>query len=114
MRPIEFDFYIIFFPSQKTLALLSTPSLPASGFWQGRVCWMDIRSSAFGIVVSGTPAPGINGVIAAVTIEVRNRGIEVIGFLDGFEHLCKGYKDRVMLVIVVIIHVIYIYMASVL
>ncbi len=61
---------------------------------------MDIRSSAFALVVSGTPAPGINGVIAAVTIEVRNRGMEVIGFLDGFEHMCKGDKDSVMSVMI--------------
>jgi 6-phosphofructokinase 1 len=39
------------------------------------------------LVVGGGPAPGINGVIAAVTIEARNHGIRVIGFRDGFRWL---------------------------
>ncbi len=32
------------------------------------------------LLVGGGPAPGINGVISAVTIEAINHGIEVIGF----------------------------------
>lgn len=40
-----------------------------------------------GIIVGGGPAPGINGVIGAATIEAINQGYEVIGFLDGFKHL---------------------------
>lgn len=43
-----------------------------------------------GIVVGGGPAPGINGVISAVTIEAINRGLEVVGLLDGFKHLVGG------------------------
>jgi 6-phosphofructokinase 1 len=43
-----------------------------------------------GILVGGGPAPGINGVIAAVTIEGINNGFEVIGFRDGFKHLAQG------------------------
>lgn len=42
-----------------------------------------------GIIVGGGPAPGINGVINAATIEAINRGIEVIGFYEGFRHLCS-------------------------
>ena len=42
------------------------------------------------IVVGGGPAPGINGVISAVTVEAVNRGIEVIGILDGFKWLFQG------------------------
>ena len=38
-----------------------------------------------GILVGGGPAPGINGVIAAATIEGINNGFEVIGFRDGFK-----------------------------
>lgn len=43
-----------------------------------------------GIVIGGGPAPGINGVISAITIEAINRGWRVIGFHDGFEWLSKG------------------------
>ena len=43
-----------------------------------------------GILVGGGPAPGINGVIAAATIEGINNGFEVIGFRDGFKHLAAG------------------------
>jgi 6-phosphofructokinase 1 len=42
------------------------------------------------ILVGGGPAPGINSVISAVTIEARNRGLGVIGVYDGFEHLIEG------------------------
>ncbi len=44
----------------------------------------------FGIIVSGGPAPGINGVIHSATIEAVNRGYEVVGFYDGFKHLMEG------------------------
>lgn len=43
-----------------------------------------------GILVGGGPAPGINGVIAAATIEGINEGFEVIGFRDGFKWLAAG------------------------
>lgn len=43
-----------------------------------------------GILVGGGPAPGINGVIAAATIEGINSGFEVIGFRDGFKFLAQG------------------------
>lgn len=43
-----------------------------------------------GIVVGGGPAPGINGVIRSVTLEAVNRGLDVIGFFDGFAHLIEG------------------------
>ena len=43
-----------------------------------------------GIFVGGGPAPGINGVIAAATIEGINNGFEVIGFRDGFKWLAQG------------------------
>ena len=43
-----------------------------------------------GILVGGGPAPGINGVIAAVTLEGINQGFEVIGFRDGFKSLAAG------------------------
>jgi 6-phosphofructokinase 1 len=43
-----------------------------------------------GILVGGGPAPGINGVIAAVTLEGINQGFEIIGFRDGFKSLAAG------------------------
>ena len=43
-----------------------------------------------GILVGGGPAPGINGVISALTLEARNRGYRVIGILDGFHWLMRG------------------------
>jgi 6-phosphofructokinase len=41
------------------------------------------------LLVGGGPAPGINGVISAVTIEARNHDTEVIGLQDGFQWLMK-------------------------
>ncbi|HKN49541.1 MAG TPA: 6-phosphofructokinase, partial [Actinomycetota bacterium] len=48
-----------------------------------------------GILCGGGPAPGINSVISAATIEARNSGWEVLGILDGFEHLMRGETDHV-------------------
>ncbi|HTG01168.1 MAG TPA: diphosphate--fructose-6-phosphate 1-phosphotransferase [Nitrospirota bacterium] len=42
------------------------------------------------VVVGGGPAPGINGVISAVTFEAIKQGLEVIGIYDGFKWLSKG------------------------
>lgn len=48
------------------------------------------RRNRLGIVVGGGPAPGINGVISAATIEACERAWTVVGILDGFQHLMKG------------------------
>ena len=50
---------------------------------------------SLGILVGGGPAPGINSVISAVTIEASNSGLEVVGIYDGFAHLMKGDTDLV-------------------
>ncbi len=42
------------------------------------------------IVAGGGPAPGINGVISAATIEAINHGLRVIGVYDGFKWLAGG------------------------
>jgi 6-phosphofructokinase 1 len=47
-----------------------------------------------GIIVGGGPAPGINAVIGAATIEARNRGFEVIGFYEGFRWLASDEFHR--------------------
>lgn len=48
------------------------------------------KKGVVAIVVGGGPAPGINGVISAATIEAINNGYEVIGILDGFRWLSEG------------------------
>jgi 6-phosphofructokinase len=42
------------------------------------------------ILVGGGPAPGINGVISAATIEGVNQGFSVVGVRDGYKGLAKG------------------------
>jgi 6-phosphofructokinase 1 len=53
---------------------------------------MEIKK--IGIVVGGGPAPGTNGVIAAVAIEAINKGCTPVGFHDGFEWLSERYTDE--------------------
>jgi 6-phosphofructokinase 1 len=47
------------------------------------------------ILVGGGPAPGINGVISAATIEAVNRGLRVLGVQDGYKWLVKGDTSHV-------------------
>ena len=47
-----------------------------------------------GVLVGGGPAPGTNGVIAAVAIEAIKMGCMPIGFHDGFEWLAQRYTDE--------------------
>ncbi len=47
------------------------------------------KKETLAILAAGGPAPGINGVISAATIEAANRGLKVIGILDGFKWLIK-------------------------
>ena len=51
-------------------------------------------NASVGVLVGGGPAPGINGVIGAVTLEARNRARKVIGFYDGFQWLMRGDTTR--------------------
>jgi ATP-dependent phosphofructokinase / diphosphate-dependent phosphofructokinase len=48
------------------------------------------------ILVGGGPAPGINAVIAAATIEARNHGLRVVGCYDGFKWLVQGDTEHVV------------------
>jgi ATP-dependent phosphofructokinase / diphosphate-dependent phosphofructokinase len=48
------------------------------------------------ILVGGGPAPGINAVISAATIEARNHGLRVLGCYDGFRWLTQGDTDHVV------------------
>jgi 6-phosphofructokinase 1 len=47
------------------------------------------------ILVGGGPAPGINAVIAAATIEARNHGVRVLGCYDGFKWLVEGDAEHI-------------------
>lgn len=57
-------------------------------------CPMD--KDMVGIVVGGGPAPGINGVISAATIEAINHGKKVMGIMGGFSGLFAGNRESVM------------------
>jgi 6-phosphofructokinase len=52
------------------------------------------RIAKLALVVGGGPAPGINGVISAVTLEALNNGIQVFGVMDGYKHLVQGKTDQ--------------------
>ncbi len=52
-------------------------------------------TGTLGILVGGGPAPGINSVISAATIEARNRGLRVLGIREGFRWLMKGDTSHV-------------------
>jgi len=47
------------------------------------------------LLVGGGPAPGINGVISAVTIEALNHGVTVYGVQDGFKHLVQAERKHI-------------------
>src|SRR5437667_5666401 len=46
------------------------------------------------ILVGGGPAPGINGVISAASIEGVNQGFKVLGIRDGYRWLAKGDTEH--------------------
>ncbi|MCH7720484.1 MAG: 6-phosphofructokinase [Planctomycetes bacterium] len=52
-----------------------------------------MSNKRLGVLVGGGPAPGINAVIGAATIEAVNRGLDVIGFYDGLQWLAGDEFD---------------------
>jgi 6-phosphofructokinase 1 len=54
------------------------------------------KKGKLAILVGGGPAPGINGVISAATIEAINAGFKVIGVRDGYKWLAQGDIDHCM------------------
>lgn len=50
----------------------------------------DKKDNRIGILVGGGPAPGINSVIHAATMNACLHHREVFGILDGFKHLIQG------------------------
>src|SRR5437773_11633356 len=55
-----------------------------------------VKRGKMGILVGGGPAPGINGVISAATIEGINQGFRVFGLRDGYQWLAQGDTDHVV------------------
>src|SRR5437660_5195651 len=53
-----------------------------------------IRRGRLAILVGGGPAPGINGVISAATIEGINQGFRVLGLRDGYQWLAQGDTEH--------------------
>ena len=49
-----------------------------------------------GILVGGGPAPGINSVIEAATLQSLSQHREVVGILDGFHWLMQGDTSKVI------------------
>src|SRR4030095_2756305 len=50
-------------------------------------------SKRLAILFGGGPAPGINAVISAATIQAFNEGFEVTGVRDGFKRLVRRDPD---------------------
>ena len=59
---------------------------------------MEVKNT-LAVLCGGGPAPGMNSVISAVTIEARKHGWDVIGIYDGFSALIKGEKNVVPLTV---------------
>src|SRR5213594_1455171 len=53
-----------------------------------------IKRGKMAILVGGGPAPGINGVISAATIEGINQGFKVLGLRDGYKWLAQGDTEH--------------------
>ena len=49
-----------------------------------------------GILVGGGPAPGINSAISSAALKIIDEGHDVIGILDGFEHLIEGRTEMIL------------------
>ena len=58
---------------------------------------MSEKKQTVAIVCGGGPAPGMNGVISAVTLEAHRQGWDVLGMYEGFSHLAKGEKNYIKL-----------------
>ena len=54
----------------------------------------DVASKFIGVLTSGGDCPGLNAAIRAVGKAAHSRGMEVIGFLDGFRGLCENRTVR--------------------
>ncbi|GBD92903.1 pyrophosphate--fructose 6-phosphate 1-phosphotransferase [bacterium BMS3Abin05] len=57
---------------------------------------MGVQKRKLGIIVGGGPAPGINGVISAATIEAKNQEMDVIGILGGYYWFARGDYSHIL------------------
>ena len=76
---------------------LDLAGVPRSGLARlsaSPLCW-NHEDVKLGILCGGGPAPGMNSVISAATIEARNSGWDVLGIVDGFQHLIEGRIEEV-------------------
>jgi len=53
------------------------------------------QKTSVGILVGGGPAPGINGVVSALTLQARSRAHRVLGIYEGFQWLMNGETGHV-------------------
>jgi len=53
------------------------------------------QETRVGILVGGGPAPGINGVVSALTLQARSRAYRVFGIYEGFQWLMNGETGHV-------------------
>jgi 6-phosphofructokinase len=53
------------------------------------------QKNSVGILVGGGPAPGINGVVSALTLQARSRAYRVLGIYEGFQWLMRGDTSHV-------------------
>jgi 6-phosphofructokinase 1 len=51
---------------------------------------MDLRANVLAVLVGGSNAPGINGLISSVAIEASKQNLSVLGIFDGFYGLKNG------------------------
>lgn len=54
------------------------------------------RGKTLAIMVGGGPAPGINGVIRAATIEAKEAGLRVVGIKEGARWLAEGDSSHIV------------------
>ena len=76
-------------------AVTARPALPVPTL----LCWTTFAvgdpRGTLAILVGGGPAPGINAVIAATTIEAVNERLDVLGIQDGFKWLVRRDAEPV-------------------
>src|SRR5262245_8811756 len=66
-------------------------------FWSSAQMKSGPKLTRMAIQVDGGPAPGINGVIAAATIEALHHQVEVFGMRDGNQWIMKGVEPLIKL-----------------
>ena len=52
-------------------------------------------SHRVGILVGGGPAPGLNSAIGSAALKAIDEGCDVVGIMDGYEHLIAGDTTRI-------------------